>query len=571
MQGKFEGIIHDTSQSKQTVFMEPQEVVKSNNRIKELDLRIQKEIDRLLREVSDFLFSIYDDIQSSFDELVYLDQLFSKALLKKQLKAKACEFRADINLLDFSNPVLEIQKQEDEEVVKNTLVLDDGKKLLILSGPNAGGKTILLKSIGLAAHMARCGLCIPAAEGSCLPFFKSIFISVGDAQNITEGLSTFAGHMKELNEAAQMASSDTLILVDEICGSTDPEEGAALAKAFIDRYSENESYTFITSHLGALKQNWREDEVITHASMEFDEESGKPIYKLLMGISGSSYAWKTAKRIGVDDSILDKALEYLSPETQERQKTLEDLEKMREQLSKTQKQIAFELKNAQEQKAKYKNMMEKFRQEKDKKLAKSIREAEARIDKELSKAREERNKSAFDLKAELPSIVKKREETSIDSPEEFNEKFPPGSQVYASNIQKNAIVQSPANAKGDVEILANSMKLKVSFKFLKARDQKAPRFKAPSIQAPKRKESESTSSQIDVRGKTAEEAIYSLDRFCDEALLSGQEKIKVIHGHGTQVLKKAIRMHLTKVAYSERWQTGGEYDGGDGVTWVYLK
>lgn len=572
MQGKFEGIIHDTSQSKQTVFMEPQEVVKNNNRIKELDLMIEKEIDRLLREISDYLYEQYRDIEDCFSDLIDLDALFAKACLKKACKGNAVEFiEEDLNLKGLSNPILEIKTDDEEEVVKNDLCLDPGKKTLILSGPNAGGKTILLKSLGLAAHMARCGLNIAVEEGSKIPFFKNIFISVGDAQNITEGLSTFAGHMKDLNEAANLDSEDTLILVDEICGSTDPEEGAALAKAFIDRYTENNSYAFITSHLGALKQNWRQDKVLTHASMEFDDENGKPIYKLIMGISGSSYALKTAKRIGVDERIIESALDHLSPESKERQRKLNDIDAIREELIKTQKQLRFELQQANEQKEKHKRLIDKFKAEKDKKLEKSIKAAEKRIDEELLAARDKGGKSAFDIKAELPSIVKKKEENIVETAEEFGVKFPPGTQVFATNIQKNAIIQSKPNNKGEVEILANSMKLSVSWKFLKSKDKNEPKFKTPRVSTPKRKESESTSSTLDLRGKMVEESLLAIDEFCDQALLSGIEKIKIIHGHGTQALKKAVRMHLAKATYSERWQSGGEYDGGDGVTWVFLK
>lgn len=572
MQGKFEGIIHDTSQSNKTVFMEPQEVVKNNNRIKELDILIQKEIDRLLREISDYLYNIHRDIEDSLDHLIALDVLLAKACLKRKCASNSVEFsKEEIQLVDFSNPVLQISKTEKDEVVKNHLSMAPGKRILILSGPNAGGKTILLKSVGLAAHMARCGLPICAAKESKIPFYENIYISVGDAQNITEGLSTFAGHMKELNEASQLEGETNLILVDEICGSTDPEEGAAIAKAFIDRYQQNQSYAFITSHLGSLKQNWREDAAITHASMEFDDENGRPIYKLLLGVSGSSYALKTAMRIGVDQSIIDQAIEHLSPESKERQKKLNDIDALKEQLVKTKKELDFEKSNALEQKRKYQNLIEKFKAEKDKKLEKSIKEAEKRIDEELLAARNNRNKSAFDLRAELPKIVKQKSTSEISSKEEFAEKFPPGSSVFASNIQKSAIVQSLPNNKGEVEILANSMKLSVSWEFLKPKTAKESRFKPARISKPKREEAGSTSAFVDVRGQTAEEAIYNIDNFCDDALMKGQEKVKVIHGHGTQVLKKAIRKHLARVEYSERWQSGGDTDGGDGVTWIYLK
>ncbi|MAF91068.1 MAG: Smr/MutS family protein [Bdellovibrionota bacterium] len=573
MQSRFEGIIHDTSASKQTVYMEPQEVVKNNNRIKELDIEIQKEIDRLLRQLSDYFYAAREELQESFDELLNLDVLFSKAFMALKMNAKPIQFsESEIDLRDLSNPVLEIQKDSDFKVVKNDLKIKSDRKCLILSGPNAGGKTIMLKSLGLSAQMVRCGLPPAAREDSKIPFFKDILISVGDAQNITEGLSTFAGHMKELTEAAEKASSEVLILVDEICGSTDPEEGSALAKAFINNFSNKGAFALITSHLGALKQNWQKEQKLEFASMEFDDASGRPIYKLLMGISGSSYALKTAARVGVPQNILDNALEELSPETKERQKKLDELELLKQQLTKANKELDFERKQANEQKQKYKNLIDQFHRERDKKLEKSIKDAHKRIDKEIEDLRNSK-KNVFDVKADLPQIIKSKKETSIESPEEFNAKFPPGSEIYATNIQKNAIVQSPANAKGDVEILANSMRLTINFRFISKRDTSgfSKKKRKSNFELPTTNTHSQASSTIDLRGKMVEEALEALNDYCDSALLNGTGKVKVIHGHGTQALKKAIRSHLARAHYAESWNAGGEFDGGDGVTWIHFK
>ncbi|MFK8137169.1 MAG: Smr/MutS family protein [Bdellovibrionales bacterium] len=572
MQGKFPGIIHDTSQSKQTVFMEPQEVVVNNNRIKEISIEIQHEIDRLLKEISDLLYFHLDELKTSYKNCLDADISLAKAKLKLDANCNECEFSEEsIELEQLSNPLLELSLGTGK-VIRNNFSLKESNTM-ILSGPNAGGKTILLKSLGLAAHMARCGLQISGRGKLVIPFFRSIHISVGDSQNITEGLSTFASHMVELNEATQLKGSKNLILIDEICGSTDPEEGSALAKSFIDEYIKNECFSMITSHLGALKQSWNKEYSILHASMEFDDETGLPNYTLLSGVSGSSYAWKTAKRMGVSGDILDRSLEYLSPETKEKNKKLSELEDLRTQLSQTKNQLELELKNVKQQKEKYKALVDKFKAEKDKRLDKSIKKAENRIEEELIKAREQKT-TAFDLKASLPKIVKQKEEISVDSPESFNLYYPPGTMMYATNIQKNAIVQSKVSSKGEVEVLAGSMKISIPWEFLK------PRTTDSKIKPEKRKkfefvgssaESEISTNKIDLRGQTVEEALKQLEENLDSATLNNQDKIEIIHGHGTQSLKKAVRSYLARSPYIDRWQAGGEKSGGDGVTLAFIR
>ena len=571
MQSRFEGIIHDSSASKQTVFMEPQEVVKSNNRIKELDMEIQREIDRLLRQISDYFYQNHAALLRDFLLLVDLDMLFARAKLSLQIGARPIVFSEDcIDLKQMSNPVLEIQKKPGQNIVRNDLYLDADKMALVLSGPNAGGKTILLKSLGLVAQMARCGLPPAVGEDSQIPFFHKLWISVGDAQNITEGLSTFAGHMQELNKAAMEAGPDSLILVDEICGSTDPEEGSALAKAFINAFCDKKAFALITSHLGALKQAWQKNNRVEFASMEFDEASGRPLYQLLMGMSGSSYALKTAARVGVLASILEDAIEELSPETKERQKKLQDLDELKKQWTAAHRELAEQKKQANEKKITYEKKLAEWEREKDRLLDRSLREAQERIDAEMEKLRQAK-KTVFDVKADLPQIIKNKSESPIQSPEDFNQTFPPGSEVYATNIQKNAIIQSKANSKGEVEILANSMRLSVSYKYLVKRSSQASSRPVGKLQTPARPAHSKAVESIDLRGQMVEEAIARLQEFCDQALVEGTSKIKIIHGHGTGALKKAIRAHLARADFADSWKAGNEQDGGDGVTWVSFR
>lgn len=575
MQSRFEGIVHDSSQSKQTVFVEPQGVVKNNNRIREIDMEIQSEIERILKQISYFLTSLKEDIRSNFQLLLDCDLILAKAKLGLKTNANKCKFNnSKFYLPILRNPLL-IFNTEVKEVIANNFAIPEDKLSIILSGPNAGGKTILLKSVGLAAHMARCGLLVCSTEEATLPFFNEIFVSVGDSQNIKEGLSTFAGHMKELSEAADSEIPLALVLVDEICGSTDPEEGAALARAFVKYYCRKNYFSVITSHLGALKQSWKEEEAVINASMEFDDYSGMPSYQLILGVAGSSFAWKTAKRIGVSQEILDDALNYLSKETQARNKGLDQIEEAKQHLLKAQKQAQFELEQANEQKQKYQKMIDRFKIDKDKLLQKSVRKAERQLDDMLEQARLGNNKkSAFDIRADLPTLVKSKKDIQITNAEEFKERYPSGTQVWASNLQMNAIIQSEPNNKGEVEVLANSMKISVHWKYLNSVD----RSKNQVIQKNNKKfqfSSEkiirSTDPTIDVRGKTTEEAISQIEDLLDSFTLNGDDRVKIIHGHGTGSLKKSIRNYLSRSPYVEKWHAAKEEQGGDGATWAYLK
>ena len=300
MQHEIEGIIHASSNSKQTVFMEPQEIIPINNRIRKIEIEIDEEIERLLKELSQYLCSQVDDFERTFQYLKEADVTLSLARFCQSINAHPPIFKNDkLELKEVRHPLLVFEQSHSDKnsspVVANDIQLDESKKILLLSGPNAGGKTILLKSIGLAAQMARCGLPICAEEGSTLPFFKNLEITVGDAQSVDEHLSTFAAHLGLLNSGLQHQGPQALILVDEICGSTDPEEGSAIARSFIESYAENGVYSIITSHLSALKRGWEKDSQVLNGSLKYDTEKNQPTYQFLPGIAGESLALQTAK------------------------------------------------------------------------------------------------------------------------------------------------------------------------------------------------------------------------------------------------------------------------------------
>ncbi len=580
MQHQFEGLIHAASHSKQTVFMEPQEVIPVNNRLRQIDQEIEAEIERLLRELSQFLSKKTHEFEQTKQTLLFCDLYFAKAQLSEQLEAKSCDFTEhDLILNEVRHPVLVLN---NHKVIANNVVLDKEQRILILSGPNAGGKTVLLKSIGLAAHMARCGLPICAEVGCKIPFFSNIHIGVGDSQSVDEHLSTFAAHLKILDSATTCNGFDNLLLIDEICGSTDPEEGSALAKSFIHTYSQNNIFAVITSHLGALKKGWEDFSGIANGSLEFNNNTG-PTYQFLMGIPGQSLAIQTAKRVGVDKKIIEQAFEYLSPEHKQYEKSLADVELIKTEVIQLRKELNRELKKHEKEKIKFQKMQQELEQQKSKILDRALDFAEAKLDKMVQEASLKETFKNHDnitkIKSEMPELIKatptKDKSTfKIESSEAFANSFPPGSKVFVPQLNADGIIQGKPNTKGEVPILSNSMRLVLPWKDLKLPE----KFQKPSLDVLRRASAQLTNTQlndsdriIDLRGLHLEDATQRLELQLDTAALNSEDRVKVIHGHGTESLKRGIRSHLSRSVYIKKWNAGTKNTGGDGVTWAELK
>lgn len=565
-QHDIEGIIHDSSQTKQTVFMEPQEIIPVNNKLREVEFGIEKEVQKLLTQLSQFLSNNTLDFDTTFKVLLNFDIRMAQAAFAKKIEAHFFTFDdSKFDLVDVRHPMLVVQ--EGLKVVPNAVKFDENKRILILTGPNAGGKTVLLKAIGLCAHLARCGLPIPAGKGSALPFFTKIFVAVGDTQNVDQHLSTFAAHLKTLTEATEAHGSNQLILVDEICGSTDPEEGAALSKAFIDHYANQGVYGIITSHLGPLKQIWAESSPVICGSMEYDRN---PTYKLFLGIHGRSFAIKTAKNVGVPESILTKALEYLSPETRKKEEQLDEIESYKTQLVELQKKLSVELAMAEDAKEKHKKLLQKLESEKAAILLKSVDRAEKRIEKLIEEMKLEKSVNLTKLKNELPQIVKASpSEDSISDEKEFAEKLPPGSTGFILSLNQDGIIQGVPNNKGEVPVLSKSMRIQVHWKDIIPKKQSGTSSVVSAGKIAEAPPLPRDELEIDLRGLNADEAVNKLERILDKAVRDQLDKVKIIHGHGTNVLKKSIRAYLSRSLYIQKWQAGSELEG-DGITWAIL-
>ncbi|MBC7740782.1 MAG: Smr/MutS family protein [Bdellovibrionaceae bacterium] len=577
MQHFVPGVIHGSSQTKQTVFMEPETVIPLNNRLRQIEVEIDDEIDRLLWEISAYMATRTADFDRTKNILENCDVVFSKAQLTNLLEAQSCQFSEErIELKDLAHPLL---KLSGKPVVTNTVQMNPDKSILILSGPNAGGKTVLLKSIGLAAQMARCGLPICCAAGSTLPFFIEVVTGIGDSQSVDEDLSTFAAHLKILDQASQLEGHQNLILIDEICGSTDPEEGSALARAFIEKYASHQIYGVITSHLSPLKMGWKETDRILNGSLEYDSKNGRPTYQFLSGVPGESLAIQTARRVGVSKDIVDAAVENLSPTARARQNQMSELESLKHDIGILQENLKQQTKAATKLKNEYEYKLEQFEKEKENKLQQTIKKASSKVDEAIATVQAatvlDKHRQLQEIKFKLPEIVKAKPTVqgsgAIQTADEFALKFPPGSKVFSPNLNQDGVLQSLPNAKGEVLVLSQSIRLQIHWSELKP-PQKS--LNPTSTLARRSGQVHVTildaDRMLDLRGKTVEEALSDLEINLDLATTQSEDRLKIIHGHGTETLKKSIRTYLSRSVYVKKWKAGTPESGGDGVTWVEL-
>jgi DNA mismatch repair protein MutS2 len=568
------GLIHDASQSKQTVFMEPDEVIPLNNRLREVQIAIQEEIARILMELSQYLARFQTAFQNSDEVALETEVIFAKARLNKKLSGMEIRFSSGckIVLRDLRHPLLLLQ---GVNVVPNTVTMDNEKRILLLSGPNAGGKTVLLKSIALAAQMSRCGFPVPVAADSEVPFFHRLDPIIGDLQSVGENLSSFSSHISRLNGALKLLGADSLILVDEICGATDPEEGAALARSFINHFLRNQTFAVITSHLGPLKEKWDAQSQVQHGSLEFDPHTNKPTYQLLQGVPGRSLALSVAERYGVPPTVLEEARSYLSPVSQTRARELEEIEKFKSQILELKAQTQSDRESALKMKQQYHDLVQKFREQRDRWLERALEKAEKKIETLIEDARQQRlrDKTLHDIKSDLPEIIKARPgQQRIQTLEEFRSQFRPGTAAYSTRLGRMVIVQSEPDSKGQVMVLADSMRIQVPWHGLTSRkEEPAPQ---PTIRrssaASQTAVGDDEAAELDLRGQRVDDAVKHLEKWLDNCIRQQRDRVKIIHGFGTEQLKKSVRQYLSKSEYVAKWSAGDSSTGGDGVTWVTL-
>lgn len=581
------GLVHDTSSSGQTVFIEPMGVVQANNDIRMLKNKEEEEIERILFELSANAGDFADAIIRSYQSLTQLNLIFAKADLAYSMRASmpVINDRGVINLKQARHPLI-----PKDKVVPIDIHLGREFDTLVITGPNTGGKTVTLKTLGLLTLMAMCGLLVPCADNSELSIFRRVLVDIGDEQSIEQSLSTFSAHMTNIIRIMKLANAGSLCLIDELGAGTDPVEGAALAIAILEKLRSRHAKIASTTHYAELKEFALRTEGVENGSCEFDVATLKPTYRLLIGVPGKSNAFAIAKRLGMDSEVVERAQQLVSSENRQFEDVVEKLEKQRQSLEKqvenanrltaqanTEKQKAEnELKRA---KADAEREIERARQEAQRIISRTRAQANALVE-ELEKARKEKELSAESrskLRRDIDKMEAHADPVKLKNTPDEAYKLPRplkvGDEVLVYDIDKNATVMAPPNKDGVVLVQAGIIKMRVDIKNLRLLKSKTkpnvPKF-ASTRNVPSRMDVR-PQTEIDVRGQTAIEALGIVDKAIDNAVLSGVSKITIIHGKGTGVLRREINQYLRhhKAVKSQRLGTFGE--GEDGVTIVELK
>lgn len=584
--GQISGIVHDTSATGSTIFIEPMSVVETNNEIRVLRLREQEEIDRILAELSAEAGSFSQTIISSYEALVKLNLIFAKAKLAYKMKAVVPKINKSgkTYLKNARHPLI-----NSKNVIPITVGVGIDYNTLVITGPNTGGKTVTLKTIGLLTLMTMCGLMIPADDGSEIAVYSKVFADIGDEQSIEHSLSTFSSHMANIIHIIEQADEDSLILFDELCAGTDPIEGAALAKAILMRLSAYGSKVVATTHYPELKSYAIDTVGVENASCEFDVATLKPTYRLIIGMPGRSNAFAISGRLGLSQDIIDNAKEQVKQEDTRFERVVAALENARRKAEEEQQKVnrlRSELNNAkkkQEQRehefqVAQEKLMEQTREKanaiienaryKSSLLLNELEEMKKTIDaknasKLAQKARGDYKNTFKQLEDETdPVVAKKALGEAVESVEK-------GDIVIVADINRDATVIDVKPREKKAFVMSGSIKMWVDFENLRYKAKNKPSTeikKTRNVSGLKSRANRDTSGEIDIRGMASDEAILELDKYIDNAVLSGLLSVRIIHGKGTGVLRKNVQAHLKKHKNIKSYRLGTFGEGENGVT-----
>lgn len=579
------GIIHDRSRSGATYYVEPLGVVGMNNQLRELALEEEAEILRILREITNLIRSEVADLDVTVRVLQEIDFIHAKAQLsfKYEGSSPLLNEQGYVNLIEARHPLLSLSKEKTpKEVIPLSLALGKEYSTLIITGPNAGGKTVALKTTGLLTLMALSGLHIPAKPFSEISVFKKVYADIGDEQSIEMSLSTFSSHMLHIKEAVDNADSETLILFDELGGGTDPKEGVALSEAIIGQLIRNESKVIITTHHGALKLLAQEYPQVRNASMEFDKETLAPTYRFAIGYPGSSFAIHIAQKLGMPPEIIQKAHEILGSDERDLGKLLEnletDLKKVREnrQSLDEQKKITDELMRLYQDRMKKLEAREKELQTSALRESKLMVEA-TRAELERLVAQIRKTQAQKEVVKEAHKVLEDKRSSLTQELEKFEDKvskklgiIQPGDSVWIEALGIKGEVISKDGLSKKFKVLVGNVTYDVEEeKLTRIEDTEkvdtGSEYSGTSYSIPQ------VSPEIDLRGLMAEEAFNIVDKYLDDAYLAGLTTVSLIHGKGTGALRKKIGEFLTHHHRVENIRLGEWDEGGSGVTVVKLK
>ncbi|HOM01242.1 MAG TPA: endonuclease MutS2 [Acetivibrio sp.] len=583
------GLIHDSSASGATIFIEPMAVVEANNNIRELKIKEQAEIEKILWELTEAVREIVDFLKSNVSVLARLDFIFAKSKL-------SLDYNCVCPVLNDEHKIL-IKKGRHPLLEKKTVVpidfwIGEDFNTLVVTGPNTGGKTVTLKTVGLFTLMTQAGLHIPANEGTRMSVFKKVYADIGDEQSIEQSLSTFSSHMKNIVGILNDVDEDSLVLFDELGAGTDPTEGAALAMSILEYIRNRGSTTVATTHYSQLKVYAVTTNFVENACCEFNVETLKPTYKLLIGIPGKSNAFAISKRLGLFDDIIERAKEFLTKDDIKFEDMLMSIEKnLSQSESEKMKAESYRLeaeklkKELEHQKRRLDETREKFMQEAKaearKILLEARREAEEiisdmrRLEQEVHNA--QRQKEAESLRLKLKRKIDSIEDTLASplAPRNASVKPPqnlkPGDSVLIVNLNQRGTIITPPDKDGEAVVQAGIMKINVHISNLKLIDEQKSVLNSSGIGKIGVSKAKNISTEIDLRGFNLEEAIESVDKYLDDASLSGLTEVSIIHGKGTGILRSGIQKYLKSDPRVKSFRLGKYGEGESGVTIVELK
>lgn len=577
-QGSIKGIMHDSSGSGQTVFIEPMAVVKINNELRDLEAEEQIEIEKILRALSEKVSEVAELIEANQELLSSLDFIFAKGQLSLSMEASRpiLNYRGYINLKKARHPLI-----DQEMVVPIDIHIGDSFTTLVITGPNTGGKTVSLKTVGLLSLMAQSGLHIPSDHESEMAVFTEIFADIGDEQSIEQSLSTFSSHLTNIVEIMKNLRANSLILFDELGAGTDPQEGAALAMAILDYILKMRIPTIATTHYSQLKIYALTTEGVKNASVEFDVETLSPTYKLLIGLPGKSNAFAISERLGLKSHIIDSAKKMLNRESVEFESILQRIDEDRKEIDLSLDKARRDKEESEQLRERLESKIKKLEESKEKELTKAKEEAQAIIDE----TREEvdsllkilRKNASLIPKEDMRLAEEKVKKVSIKSERkieaETNKAAPKnlkiGDNVKIISFDTEGVVLEINEEDGKALVKSGIMKLTVKLTDLKI----VPKSTDPTREQRGRlrqMRSQTISPELDIRGETVDSAIIKIDKYLDDCYIAGLQKITIIHGKGTGALREGVRDFLKSSRYVKSLEYAPMNAGGDGASIITM-
>lgn len=587
----FPGMIHDQSATGATLFIEPMAVVQANNQLKEAQAQEAIEIDRILKELSALVTEHLDILTSNMDLLTQLDFIFAKGQLSLSMHGTEPIFNTQgyISIKKARHPLL-----DSKTVVPIDIYLGKQFTTLVITGPNTGGKTVSLKTVGLFTLMGQSGLHIPALDRSELSIFDEVFADIGDEQSIEQSLSTFSSHMTHIVQILDQVTENSLVLFDELGAGTDPTEGAALAMSILQYLHQRQIRTVATTHYSELKVYALSTDAVENASCEFDVNTLRPTYRLLIGIPGKSNAFAISRRLGLPEYIIHDAKEFLAHEDVRFEDVITDLEISKKAVMLEQEKAERYRKEVEQLKSQIQEQKQKIQEQKDKILyqakeeaRKQLQEAKNEADRIIQEMRKAARENQMKIsqreleegRAALREKLGKVEgelskgKTSKKSYQKTLTEVILGQEVFVTTFDQVATVLSQPDEKGDLFVQAGIMKMKVNLNQLVATNNTIQETKKSGVRTAgvKRGKSQNISAEIDLRGQLAEEALGNVDKYLDDAYLAKLPQVTLIHGKGTGALRGAIQQHLRRHPLVKTYRLGKFGEGESGVTVVELK